>query len=119
MTGTYDLAEGIRRLQAFESAGADCLYLPLPPDTDGLRAVCAAVRGPVNALAAGAFTRLGRADFAALGVARISLGSALARLTHRAILDGARPIFATGDFTALGQGASGAEIDRLLEAGAP
>ncbi len=119
MTGAYDLAEGIRRLQAFESAGADCLYLPLPPDTEGLRAVCVAVRGPVNALAAGAFTRLSRADFAALGVARISLGSALARLTHRAILDGARPIFATGDFTALGRGASGAEIDRLLRAGTP
>jgi hypothetical protein len=53
MTGAYDLAEGIRRLRAFEAAGADCLYLPLPPDVDGLRAVCAAVRGPVNALAAG------------------------------------------------------------------
>jgi 2-methylisocitrate lyase-like PEP mutase family enzyme len=119
MTGAYDLAEGIRRIRAFEAAGADCLYLPLPPDVEGLRAVCAAVRGPVNVLAAGSFTRLTRADFAALGVARISLGSALARLTHRAIVDGARPIFETGDFTALGRGIPGVEVDRLLEAGAP
>jgi 2-methylisocitrate lyase-like PEP mutase family enzyme len=31
MHGTYDLAEGIRRLQAFEAAGADLLYIPVPP----------------------------------------------------------------------------------------
>ncbi|MGB4827505.1 MAG: isocitrate lyase/phosphoenolpyruvate mutase family protein, partial [Paracoccaceae bacterium] len=53
MNGAYDLAEGIRRLQAFEAAGADLLYLPIPPGRAELARVLASVSKPVNALAAG------------------------------------------------------------------
>ena len=112
---TYDTDEGIRRLQAFEAAGADALYLPLPPDMDELARVCRSVGRPVNALAAGPFTRVSRAEFAAAGVARISLGSALARATHRVIHDAARAMFDRGDFTPLGDGIAGGEVDRLLQ----
>ena|GEM_PF-2821242 len=69
--------------------------------------------GP-GALAAGRFARVSRAEFAAAGVARISLGSALARLTHRAIRDAGLAMFGAGDFTPLGEGMAGSEVDRLL-----
>jgi NAD(P)-dependent dehydrogenase (short-subunit alcohol dehydrogenase family) len=54
-----------------------------------------------------------REGFARMGVARISLGAALARLTHRAIVEAGRAALA-GDFTPLAAGMPGAEVDRLL-----
>jgi len=118
MTGVYDMEEGIRRLQAFEAAGADCLYLPMPPSMEDVARICASVSKPVNAIAAGAFTAVPRADFARAGVARISLGSGLARATHRLIRDSAKSMFEAGDFTPLSAGISGDVVDALLRAGA-
>ena len=117
MTGAYDLEEAIARIQAFEAAGADVLYVPMPGTMEDLRRVCASVSAPVNALAAGDWTRTTRDDFAAAGVARISLGSALARATHRTIRDAAQGIFGRGDFAALG-GIAGGEVDGYLAKGA-
>ena len=119
MTGAYDLDEGIARLRAFEAAGADCLYLPLPPDMDGLRRVAASVSAPVNALAAGPFASVPLAGFAAAGVARVSLGSALARVTHRAIAEAGEAMFGRGDFTPLSRSIGGADVDAMLERAAP
>lgn len=117
MTGAYDLDEAIRRIRAFDEAGADCLYVPVPGTLDDLGRVVAATAKPVNALAVGPFTEVSRAEFAALGVARISLGSALARLTHRAIFDAGRAMFGAGDFAPLGHTIPGSEVDRLLGGG--
>jgi len=118
MTGAYDVDEGIRRLQAFEAAGADGLYLPMPPGMADLSRICASVTAPVNALAAGNFTHASLQDFAAAGVARVSLGSALASATHRTLVDAARALFDRGDFTPLGQVIEGDEVDDLLMRGA-
>ena len=118
MNETYDMAEGLRRIRAFDEAGADCLYLPMPPSVDDLRQVVAATKKPVNALAAGAFTKLSLRDFAEIGIARISQGSALARATHKIIHDAAQAMFADGDFTSLGNGISGSKINDLLVKGA-
>ena len=116
MNGHYDIDEALRRLRAFDDAGADCLYAPLPETTQDLARMCAATRKPVNAIAAGpVYTALSRADFAALGVARISLGSALARATHGVIFAAAKSMFDDGQFTLLAPTVTGAEIDRLLE----
>jgi 2-methylisocitrate lyase-like PEP mutase family enzyme len=118
LNGHYDTNEALRRLLAFQEAGADCLYAPLPPDMADVARICASLDRPVNALAAGPFTAHNRAAFAAAGVARISLGSALARVTQRAMLDAAAPIFASGDFSKLQPSASSAEINPLLQKGA-
>lgn len=117
MNGSYGMDEALARVRAFDAAGADCLYVPLPPSPDDLKAVCEATAKPVNALAAGSFARLSRDDFAQLGVARISLGSALARATHRVIRDAASAMFGGGDFTPLLHGMPGAEVDALLQKG--
>ncbi len=117
MTGQYDIEEALRRLKAFAEAGADCLYAPLPANLTDLGRICREVGRPVNALAAGPYTRVSRAEFAALGVARISLGSALARVTHRAIRDAGLAMFGAGDFTPLAHGMAGTEVDALLARG--
>lgn len=117
MNGSYDLDEAIRRVKAFETAGADLLYVPAPPGVDELRRVLDAASKPVNALAAGPLRRLSVADFAALGVRRISLGSTLARVTHAAIRDCMRDIVDEGRFDGLEAAATGTEIDAMLRSG--
>lgn len=119
MNGTYDLAEGIRRLQAFEAVGADLLYLPVPPGPADLAQVLAAVTKPVNALAAGPLKSMTVADLAAMGVRRISTGSQIARLTHAAIRDATAAMLGPGSFAPLAGTASGDEIDALLFKGSP
>lgn len=117
MNGSYDLAEGIRRLQAFEAAGADLLYLPVPPGKAELAQVLASVKKPVNALAAGPIRAMTVPELAAMGVRRISLGSQIARLTHAAIRDSVTAMLGAGSFAPLMAAASGNEIDGLLKKG--
>jgi 2-methylisocitrate lyase-like PEP mutase family enzyme len=114
LTGAYGIEEALRRIRAFDEAGADCLYVPLPGSLADLVRVVAATDKPVNALAAGPFVTVTRADFARAGVARISLGAALARVTHRAIRDAGRAILEVGDFSGLGHSIPGAEVNRML-----
>ncbi|TFL17049.1 isocitrate lyase/PEP mutase family protein [Jannaschia formosa] len=115
MHGLYDLDEAIRRLQAFEAVGAHVLYCPVPGEPEALRRIVEAAAAPVNALCVGPLARLSLGEFGAIGVARVSLGSALARATQRLILEAGGAALA-GDFTGLG--GPGAEIDALVAKGA-
>ncbi|MFW2543516.1 isocitrate lyase/PEP mutase family protein [Primorskyibacter sp. 2E107] len=115
MNGHYDMPEAIARIQAFEQAGADCVYIPLPPTFDDIATICQSVNVPVNVLVAGKFTSHLRLQYAKAGVARLSLGSALARATHRVIHDAAKKMFTDGDFSGLMPSISGSEIDALLK----
>lgn len=117
MNGVYDLDEGIRRIQAFEKAGADLLYIPVPPGPQELRRVVDAVGKPVNALAAGPLIELSVPEFAAIGVRRISLGSMIARVTHAAIAEQMASIVDDGSFRKLSAAASGGKINAMLSKG--
>lgn len=117
MHGTYDLKEAIRRLQAFEAAGADLLYIPVPPGKSELAQILASVTRPVNALAAGPLKQLSVAELATMGVRRISTGSQIARLTHAAIRDSVNAMLGQGSFAPLAGTASGDDIDALLSKG--
>jgi 2-methylisocitrate lyase-like PEP mutase family enzyme len=117
LTGAYDAEEALRRLEAFAEAGADCVYAPLLPTMATVKRACA-LKVPVNVLATGPMLREPRSAFAAAGVARISLGSGLARLAQAALRDASRDILGAGDFSRLAGAASGAEIDDLLAQGA-
>ena len=114
MNGHYDIEEALRRIRAFDEAGADCLYVPMPKTFDDQKRVIAATEKPVNVLAAGPYAKLSRAEFAEMGAARLSLGSALARVTHRAIHEAATAMFGAGDFTPLTRAMPGGEVDKLL-----
>ncbi|MDH4117226.1 MAG: isocitrate lyase/phosphoenolpyruvate mutase family protein [Acidimicrobiia bacterium] len=115
MLGTYDLDEAIARVQAFAAAGANGVYIPVLPDLEAVRRVCESVDVPVNVLAVGRLQHHSLAEFGDAGVARVSLGSALARKTHRAIIEGGRPIFEEGSFAGLIGGTDGDIVDALLE----
>ncbi len=114
MNGRYNTDEALRRLRAFDEAGADCLYAPLPPTMEELRRICASTDKPVNALAVGPFAEVRRAEFAAAGVARISLGSGLARVTQAALINAAKHILSDGDFSDIVNAAPGKEVEDLL-----
>jgi 2-methylisocitrate lyase-like PEP mutase family enzyme len=100
--GRPDLDDTIRRLQAFEAAGADALYAPGLTRPEDIRTVCASVRKPVNVvmgLAGARGTAFTVAELADLGVRRISLGSALSRAAIGAFIRAAREIKERGTFT--------------------
>ncbi|MCB1446132.1 MAG: isocitrate lyase/phosphoenolpyruvate mutase family protein [Rhizobiaceae bacterium] len=118
MNGAYDLDEAIRRVQAFEKAGADLVYIPVPPGPEELKRIVVSVKAPVNALAAGPLTALSVGEIAAIGVRRISLGSMIARVTHAVIAEQMDAIMKDGDFSKLSAAASGSRINAMLAAGA-
>lgn len=77
--GVHDLDDTIRRLVAFEDAGADVLFAPGLPDLNAIRLVCEALQKPVNVVMGLAGSTLTVDELAEVGVRRISLGSSLAR----------------------------------------
>ena len=93
-----DLDDTIRRLQAFEKAGADVLYAPGLPDLVAIRTVCAAVTKPVNVVMGLPGPVFSAAELAEVGVKRISLGAALARHAYGGFIDAAREMSASGTF---------------------
>jgi 2-methylisocitrate lyase-like PEP mutase family enzyme len=96
--GRPDLDDTIRRLQAFEKAGADVLYAPGLPDLDAIRTVCAAVSKPVNILANTRIPGLSVAMLAELGAKRISLGGTLSRTILGSLVRAARELRDHGTF---------------------
>ena len=94
-----DLDDAIRRLQAFEKAGADVLYAPGVRDLAAIRVVTSSVTTPVNVVMSAADPALTAAELAAAGVKRISVGGALSRLALAAFLEGAREMKERGGFT--------------------
>jgi 2-methylisocitrate lyase-like PEP mutase family enzyme len=97
--GRLDLDDTIRRLQAFERAGADVLYAPGVRDLDTIRTVVASVTRPVNVVMSAADPDLTVEQLAAVGVKRISVGGALSRLALAAFLEGAREMADRGTFS--------------------
>ena len=97
--GRPDLDDTIRRLQAFEKAGADVLYAPGVRDLATIRTVVAAVGKPVNVVMSAADPAITPAQLAEAGVKRVSVGGALSRLALAAFLKGAREMKDAGGFT--------------------
>ena len=117
MNNKYDLSEAIKRIQAYESVGADCVYIPCLPDLESVKTVCQSVSIPVNILAVGAMTAFSTAQLSDAGVARISLGSANVREVQQVMHDTMRAILDNGDFSRLGKGIDSNYMDELLERG--
>ncbi len=97
--GRIDLDDTIKRLQAFERAGADALYAPGLRDLATIRRVVASVSKPVNVLMGTADPSITLTQLTEAGVKRVSVGGALSRLALGAFLKGAREMKETGGFT--------------------
>ncbi len=91
-----DLDDTIRRLKAFQAAGADVLMAPGLPDLDAVRQVCAALDQPFNFMAGIPRRSFTVADLAACGVRRISLATSLYRAAMTGLIEAAREVRATG-----------------------
>jgi 2-methylisocitrate lyase-like PEP mutase family enzyme len=88
--GGTDLDETIRRLQAFEKAGADVLYAPGIRDLATMKQVASSVSKPLNVVMSAGDPDLTVEQIASVGVKRISVGGALSRLALAAFMKGAR-----------------------------
>jgi 2-methylisocitrate lyase-like PEP mutase family enzyme len=113
LRGNPDLDDTIRRLQAFEAAGADVLYAPGLRELAQIRAVCAAVSKPVNMIMGLPGVTFDLAQLSAAGVKRVSVGSALSRLAYGALIDAGKEMRA-GTFGFAGRAAATAEIEGML-----
>ena len=105
----------LKRLVAFADAGADCLFAPGVREPDEISAIVKAVSPkPVNVLVSAPNPALSVARLAGLGVRRISVGSALARVAWGAFIRAARSIAEDGSFDGLAGAASFAELNDLF-----
>jgi 2-methylisocitrate lyase-like PEP mutase family enzyme len=112
--GRPDLDDTIRRLQAFEKAGADVLYAPGLRDLTTMRTVVSSLAKPVNVVMSSADPSLSAAQLASIGVKRISVGGALSRLALAAFLKAAREMKEEGRFTWVSGTVPAKELGRLF-----
>ena len=114
--GRRDLDDTIRRLQAFEKAGADVLYAPGLRDLATMRSVASSVKRPLNVVMSAADPALTAAQLAQAGVKRISIGGALSRLALASVLRAAHEMKEQGGFTWISDTVSAKELNRLFHA---
>ncbi len=99
LVGRRDLRDTIKRLQAYQEAGADVLYAPCLTSKDDIAVVVSSVDRPVNVLMGLQGAPLSLAALSAIGVRRVSVGSALARAALGALLRAGREMREHGTFT--------------------
>jgi 2-methylisocitrate lyase-like PEP mutase family enzyme len=113
--GRPNLDDTIQRLQAFQEAGADVLYAPGLRTREDISAVVHAVERPVNVVMGLQGVQLSLEELAALGVKRISVGSALCRAAFGALLRAAREMREDGTFGWAADAASPRELNEIFK----
>jgi 2-methylisocitrate lyase-like PEP mutase family enzyme len=114
LRGNPDLDDTIRRLQAYEKAGADVLFAPGLPDLAAVRAVCAALSKPFNFMVGIKGKSFTVADLEAAGVRRISLATSLYRAAMSGLLEAAREVKDRGTFGYLDRAVSTPELSGFM-----
>jgi 2-methylisocitrate lyase-like PEP mutase family enzyme len=117
LNGRNDLDDTIRRLQAYEKAGADVLFAPALPDLDAVRTLCASVTRPVNFMVAIPGKSFSVAELAAAGVRRISLATSLYRAAMTGLVAAAREVRESGTFGYVGSSISSTELANYFREG--
>lgn len=112
----WPLDDVIARLRAYADAGADCVYAPGIYDLESIARVCRSVDCPVNVVMGMPGPTFSAADLAAAGVARISVGSVLARLAYTTLVNAAREMRDAGTFTYADRAEGFAAFDAIMDA---
>lgn len=112
--GRKDLADTIKRLQAFQEAGADVLYAPGMTDMKEIATLIAAVDRPVNVLAGMQGVHFNVDELSRIGAKRISVGGALTRIAFAAVIRAAREMKEHGTFTFVDEPITSREIAALI-----
>jgi len=115
LLGRPDLKDTIKRLQAYQEAGADVLYAPGLVSKEDIATVVSSVDRPVNVVMGLQGVRLSLAELSHLGVKRISVGSALSRAALGAFLRAAREMRDLGTFAFADEAVSFREISEMFE----
>ena len=115
LRGKPDLEDTIRRLQAYEKAGADVLFAPGLPDLASVRQVCAALKKPFNFMAGIPGKSFTVAELQAAGVKRISLATSLYRAAMSGLLEAAREVQEKGSFGYLARCTSTPDLYKLMK----
>jgi 2-methylisocitrate lyase-like PEP mutase family enzyme len=115
LRGKADLDDVIKRLQAFEKAGADVLMSPGLPDLAAVRTVCSALTKPFNFMVGIPGKSFTVADLQAAGVKRISLATSLWRSAMAGMVDAAREVKDKGTFSYLDRGISSADLRGFMQ----
>ncbi|MDR6495867.1 isocitrate lyase/PEP mutase family protein [Paraburkholderia sp. 22099] len=118
LVGRPDLDDTIRRLQAYQQAGADVLYAPGLKTREEIAAVVGALERPVNVLMGLQGVLLSFDELRALGVRRVSVGGSLARAALGAFLRAAHEMRDHGTFSYTKDAVSGNEINQLFSTAA-
>ena len=114
LAGRSDLGDTIKRLQAYQAAGADVLYAPGIVSKDDIATVVKSVDRPVNVVMGLQGVQLSLAELSAIGVKRVSVGSALSRAALGAFLRAAREMREHGTFTFAEQAVGYRDINAML-----
>jgi 2-methylisocitrate lyase-like PEP mutase family enzyme len=115
LRGNPDLEDTIKRLQAFERAGADVLFAPGLPDLASVRVVCAAVSKPVNFMVGIKGKSFTLTELEAAGVRRISLATSLYHAAMSSLLEAAREVKEKGTFRYLDRSSSASELNGFMQ----
>jgi 2-methylisocitrate lyase-like PEP mutase family enzyme len=116
LRGQPDLDGIIRRLQAYEKAGADVLFAPALPDLDAVRTVCQSVGKPVNFMVGIKGKSFSVAELQAAGVRRISLATSLYRAAMTGLLEAATEVKDKGSFGYLDRLMPGPQLNGFMQA---
>lgn len=112
--GRPDLDDTIRRLQAFEAAGADVLFAPGLPSLEAIRTVCASVSRPVNVVLGAKNTPYSLDQLAEAGVKRVSTGSSFARAALTGLRGAALELLGPGTARYLDSAITSAEVAAMM-----
>lgn len=115
LRGNPDLDDTIKRLQAFEKAGADVLFAPALPDLAAVKTVCSSLSKPVNFMVAIRGKSFSVAELEAAGVKRISLATSLYWAAMTGLVEAAREVKSQGTFGYLDRAIATGEISKFMQ----
>lgn len=115
LRGKPDLGDVIKRLQAYEAAGADVLFAPGLPDLASVKKVCGALRKPFNFMVGIKGKSFSKAELEAAGVKRISLATSLYRAAMTGLIDAATEVQAQGTFSYLDRAIPTGELNAFMK----
>src|SRR5262249_51889279 len=104
----------IKRLQAYEEAGADVLFAPGLPDIATVATVCKAISKPFNFMVGLKGKSFSVSELAAAGVKRISLATSLYRAAMKALIEAAREVRDKGEFGFLDDALTTPDLNKLM-----
>jgi 2-methylisocitrate lyase-like PEP mutase family enzyme len=115
LRGQPDLDDVIKRLQAYEAAGADVLFAPGLPDLAAVKKVCGSLKKPFNFMVGIKGKSFSKAELEAAGVKRISLATSLYRAAMTGLLEAAKEVKDKGTFTYLDHSIPTPELNAFMK----